>query len=71
MSAFLSDSPVHSRRLLQCRAFTLVELLAVIAIIGILSAILIPVIGKVRENSYSAVLVQLPHHLQLAHCLRR
>jgi prepilin-type N-terminal cleavage/methylation domain-containing protein/prepilin-type processing-associated H-X9-DG protein len=53
MSAFLSDSPVHSRRLLQCRAFTLVELLAVIAIIGILSAILIPVIGKVRENSYS------------------
>lgn len=34
--------------------FTLVELLTVIAVIGILAAILIPVVGKVRENAQRA-----------------
>ncbi|MET0263729.1 MAG: type II secretion system protein [Rariglobus sp.] len=33
------------------RAFTLVELLCVIAIIGVLAAIIIPVTGKVRANA--------------------
>ncbi|MDR1281005.1 MAG: prepilin-type N-terminal cleavage/methylation domain-containing protein [Opitutaceae bacterium] len=39
------------------RAFTLIELLAVITIIGILVAIIIPVTGKVRESAKSTTCV--------------
>ena len=36
------------------RAFTLVEMLVVLAIVGILAAILLPVFGSARESAYSA-----------------
>ncbi|MBC8012310.1 MAG: prepilin-type N-terminal cleavage/methylation domain-containing protein [Burkholderiales bacterium] len=42
---------VFPRRVAAGRAFTLIELLTVIAIIGILAAILIPTIGKVRRSA--------------------
>jgi prepilin-type N-terminal cleavage/methylation domain-containing protein len=44
-----------SRRVTSSAAFTLIELLTVIAIIGILAAIVIPTVGTVREKAQRAV----------------
>ncbi|CAM3176352.1 DUF1559 domain-containing protein [Rariglobus hedericola] len=45
-------SPIRTHR--HTAAFTLIELLTVIAIIGVLASIIIPVIGRVRESAKSS-----------------
>lgn len=50
MHSTIRQSPPASR----IRAFTLIELLTVIAIIGILAAIIIPTVGRVRASARSA-----------------
>ncbi|AHF92181.1 hypothetical protein OPIT5_19950 [Opitutaceae bacterium TAV5] len=49
--------------------FTLIELLTVVAIIGILTAIIIPTVGKVRESARAAQCASNLRQIQLANIL--
>lgn len=53
------------------RAFTLLEVLIVLAIIGILAALLFPVIGRAREQGRRTVCVSQLHQIGLAFGLYR
>lgn len=46
--------------------FTLIELLLVIAVIGILAALLLPVLSRAKQNAYTAVCLSNLHQIGLA-----
>jgi len=59
----------YSSSALSRRAFTLIELLTVIAIVGILVAIIIPAVGTVRSNARNSQCVSNVRELAMANLL--
>ena len=65
-SQTVSESQIRRKRKKRVKAFTLVEMLVVIAIIGILTAILVPVIGaSLRRASEFAIITDM-NNIELA-----
>lgn len=65
-NAFLPRQEFDPRRRARCFAFTLVELLTVIAIVGILAAIIVPTISKVRLSAKKSTCLSRLRHLGTA-----
>ncbi|AHF92008.1 N-terminal cleavage protein [Opitutaceae bacterium TAV5] len=61
----------YQTRRMSSQAFTLIELLTVIAIIGILAAIIIPTVSKVRKTAKRAVCASNLRQIAAAHIMYR
>lgn len=66
---FHPNNPRPAHYIPRCAAFTLIELLTVITIIGILAAIVIPITGKVRESAARTTCVSNLKQIGITHLL--
>ncbi len=64
--ALCFGAPSNAQRSISKHAFTLIELLVVIAIIGILAALLLPVLGRSKEYARATACLSNLHQVGLA-----